>query len=261
MKIFLGLEKYEYDFIAKIKDIPVFYGFILGDLFCDYRMFEYGYMGLCHLVSELTNSGKEVIYQTPLYITDRIFNDVKLNINYLYDKCKIKKFVVQDIALAKWISEEFEDATIIWGRMARNRNSILNRHYISFIKNIGVNAMETDIPTRINAISDFGMEIYGLYGAVKYSTVSRECYTKYFLNINDSNCERLCWNLNNYLEKDEIKMSIDGHFLGKEFVYQTDSEYWNSLKNRCLNIMFYATTLEDAIEVFNNQLECSINKD
>lgn len=244
MKKWLGLENYDDLNIELIKKLD-FDGFIIGDPFCTYRMFKYGDADLLWIIQDILKSGKAIIFQTPVYITDRNFKHVSEIISCLYEKYKVRKFLVQDIGLVEWITQKYPDCEIIWSHWGRNRNSMINHDFISFIKQLGICGIETNIKERISAISKAGLPVYAVYGNTTYNTLCRDCYNLYMLDCYDGLCQRECLNSEMYLVDKKIKMSIDGHLLGRKIQYPKDSDYYSFSIKYSENIMVYAHNCYD----------------
>lgn len=243
----LGLENYTDISVEEIQSLNID-GLIVGDPFCTYRMFKYGDAGLFDFIKSVKHLGKKVIYQTPVYITDRNFKGVITTIKYLYNELQITKYLVQDIGVVDWLTEQYPDIEIIWSHWGRNRNSIMNHDFVPFLSKIGVCGIENSFKERIETISQFGLPVYAVYGDTKYNTLSRECYNMYMLNRFDGMCQREC--LKNYmtLKSSNFEMTINGHLLGRKIKYP-DDDYINFVAKYCDNLMIYACDYKEAIAI------------
>ncbi len=250
MKKYIGLENYDELQPSCFEEIKAD-GFILGDPFCQRRMFRYGDGDMLELVRTLSKIGKEIIYQTPMYVTDRTLPQTEKLIEFLHDKYGVKKLLVQDIGLTDWIVNRFSDAEIIWGHWGRNRNSLMNHDFVEFLIKLGITAIETDIPERINLIPKAGLPVYAVYGNIMYNTLSRECYNAYMLNKFDGCRERECRG-EMTLCSGNFKMTVDGHILGKKYQYPDNTAFFEAVKGNTENIMIYAADYEKAAKLINN---------
>lgn len=70
MNLYLGLDNYDDVSKEKINNIRVS-GFIVGDPFCQYKMFENGNYDLIRFIDNAIDAKKDIIYQIPAYVTDR----------------------------------------------------------------------------------------------------------------------------------------------------------------------------------------------
>lgn len=245
MKLYLGLADYDNILPEEIYNAP-YNGYILGDLFCNKKMFKYGEAGFYETASLIKECDKEVIYQTPMYLTDRTFSDEIVRIQYLYERNNINKILVQDIGLILWIKNNMPEMEIIWSRLGKTRNSIINHDFVEFLKSLNVSAMEVDEPEKIKAIVHYNMPVYSVYGSFKYNTLSRDCYNRYLLNKFDGICDRECINLDMSLHLDQFSMSVDGHVLGKRTNYNDSSQFYQLVKEYSTNIMIYANEQDSA---------------
>lgn len=246
MRKYLGLE--HYDDIQQIATLNV-EGFIIGDPFCPYRMFRYGdadMLDFAHIVCEM---GKEIVYQTPVYVTDRNFMKTAKLIEYLHDRCDVRKFLVQDIGLTDWLVNHFSDIDAIWGHWGRNRNSLINHDFIEFLLKLGVSGIETNLRERIRKIPKAGLPVYAVYGELMYNTISRDCYNSYMLDRFDGLCGRECLNGDMSLHRNGFQMTVDGHILGRKIQYPKDKAFFEIAKH---NIMIYAVNFQMAIGLIEN---------
>lgn len=256
MRKYIGLEYYD-DTPSLLFELPDIDGVIIGDPFCSHKMFRYGESDMLDYIHTLCLSDKEVIYQTPVYITSRNYNNVTRLIAYFYDKCQIKKYLVQDVGLACWIRERYTDVDLIWSHWGRNRNSLMNHDFIEFLICLGITGIETDIPERIQKISKAGLSVYAVYGNTSYNTLSRECYNSYMLNRFDGTCQRECLNGKVSLCSKNISMTIDGHLLGRKIHYPNNDEFSKVMIDNTENVMIYASTYQIASSAVK-QLEKSV---
>ena len=62
-------ESYDFDTIDKLCNNEEVKGIILGDLFCNERMFKNGVADLVLMINKVLESDKVLIYQAPLFVT------------------------------------------------------------------------------------------------------------------------------------------------------------------------------------------------
>ena len=134
------------------------------DLLCDRKMFPYGDVELTDLMKVFKNECISVIYQTPMYATDRIFSSVLQKVTYFYMNCLIDAVIVQDIGLASVIREKCSDLAIIWGRMGYARTPVINENTLLFYMQHGINAFECKNSKQHLVCFAFGKESRGFCG-------------------------------------------------------------------------------------------------
>lgn len=242
LNIYLGLPNYD-DFSATNWESDKYIGYILGDYFCNKRMFKYGDIGLFDAIKAAKEHNKEIIYQTPMYITDRIFDGETNRIRYLYEQLSIKKILVQDIGLLLWIKEHYPEIVVIWSRLGKSRNSIMNHGFIEFLLGLGIHAIEVEDPEKARAIAQYKMDIFSVYGNIRYNTLSRDCYNKYFLNIFDGMCNRECNSNNMELQFNQFHMGVNGHMLGYKIKYDDSLLVAQTIHDCATAVMLYAEDL------------------
>lgn len=252
----LGLENYDNLEMAAIKKLNV-QGLVLGDPFCPYRMFRYGNEELFDFIKECSQAKIQIIFQTPIYVTDRNFRYTTNVLEYLYERLHVKKFLVQDIGLTDWLSKTYLNAELIWSHWGRNRNSIMNHDFVSFLLDVGVRSIEINNRERVKAISKSGMSVYSVLGNVTYNTLSRDCYNQYMLDYYDGMCNRECLDKKMILKSKSIEMTIDGHLLGRKIKYPSEKEFVDCVSQFSENLIVYALNYETAYryrDLFCNQL-------
>lgn len=253
MNLYLGLDNYDDVSKEKINNLRVS-GFIVGDPFCQYKMFENGNYDLIRFIDNAIDAKKDIIYQIPAYVTDRNFSEVTKTVLYLYRNKQVTKFLVQDIGVVNWIKENIPGAKMIWGHWGRNRNLIMNHDFISFLINLNVDGIESNLPDRIKAISDYGFPVYAVYGNTIYNTVSRDCYNQYMLNHYDGMCKRECLQKRSKLRSKDFEMTIDGHLLGKKIKYPPVDEYYDCIKDYSKELMLYCSDYDEACLIVDKLL-------
>lgn len=257
MRKYIGLENYD-DASSMLFESPEIDGIIIGAPFCSHKMFRYGESDMLDYAHTICLANKEVIYQTPVYITSRNFNSVTSLIAYFHDKCQVKKYLVQDVGLVCWIRERYTDVDLIWSHWGRNRNSLMNHDFINFLICLGIAGIETDIPERIQKICKAGLPVYAVYGNTSYNTLSRECYNSYMLNRFDGMCQRECLHEKMSLCNQNFSMTIEGHILGKKIRYPDSEVFSKAAMDNSENIIIYASNYQMAINALK-RLDVSLS--
>ena len=239
-----GLERYtqqEIDKLKKVKPDMV----VLGDILCNKKMFPYSGNEILEIITELKNSGVRVIYQTPMYATDRIFTDIVDKISYYHKRSLVEAVIVQDVGVAHALSRINKGLELIWGRMGYARTPVTNFSTLDFYKKNGIDSFECRNVQEANIILRLKMKPYLMIGIPSYTTINRECYYKYEHDIYDDCCDCGC------LKKEplvipaskKIETTIDGYMLGYKNVYLQESI---DKANNYENIIIYAHNTEDA---------------
>jgi len=239
------------DFIKETTDIQ---GAILGDYTCNRRMFAGGYAGLIKNAGDFKLINKEIILQTPLYMTSRKFEEIIDGISFLHQEYGVKKFLVQDVGVLSMILKIIPDAECIWSQMGRNRGNVLNMDSVMFLKDQGLTGMELCSGSRISMLNACGMKAYALYGSIRYMTISRNCYNKCFHDR--AICRIDCCNHSEVLTTETGKtITVDGFFLGKNYFYDDSPAYWRSVVDHCENLIIQCENLEETIYYYETYKE------
>lgn len=223
---YVALDQYTKDDIHKISEIPGMDGVVLGDLYCNKRMFEFSDHELIDFARLVCGLDMHCIYQTPRYLTERNFENVMQLVQYLYKEGLIEKVIVQDVGAVSYIRRICPDLPIIWGYMGISRNGAENLLSYSFLKNTGITEIETDRVTRIPYLMELGLKVMLMKEQVSYKTVNRECYYMHEKDIYDGNCNRMCLKSMSALvnERCGFDFSIDGYTLGKQYKPLSEQE-------------------------------------
>lgn len=216
---YVALDRYTKDDIVKISEIDGIDGIVLGDLYCNKRMFDYSGHELIDFARKICELGLQCVYQTPRYLTERNFDTEMQLVLYLYSETLISKVIVQDIGAISYLRRTCPDLTIVWGYMGISRNGAENLLGYSFLKEKGITEIETDRVTRVPYLKQLGLEVMIMKEHVTYRTVNRECYFMHENEIHDGNCERACLKNRMSLVNKQcgFDFSIDGYTLGKEY--------------------------------------------
>lgn len=242
-------------------------GMVIGDPLCNNRMFEYGAMELLETALKVRKENAEPVFQTPLYITDRNIKEVQQQVSYLYHRFHIRRFLVQDIGILQWMKMDFEDIYVIWSRLGFGRGALINEPFVRFLKEAGVNGLETNRIELIKALPEYGIDPWPIYGYKVWNSVCRECYSKYVMEQFDGSCERICRDsskqmlLKRKVEKEKLPdqnspdnpdtsfftMSVDGHYLGEKYLYSKNQEYLRAAAQSGQPIMIYGKNISEVI--------------
>lgn len=240
--IFIGFEKYDEKIVEEICRNKEIEGVVVGDLFCNKRMFEYGEVELSPAIKKFKENGKSVIYQTPMYLTDRIYKKIVDNIAFFIEKYELDAILVQDVGLASDVRKLDSQITIIWSRMGYARTPSVNEYTIDFYRKNGVDTFECKTTSQILYAEEKGLNTFFVFGYPSYVTVNRECYYMYQHNIYDGNCNRECLKGHKLIipGMGDKPLSIDGYLIDWKYQYTTGFEQTN-----CDNIIIYCRDLDE----------------
>lgn len=244
MEIYAGLGSYSKTNMSSLCENELVSGVIVGDLFCLKRMFEYPNYDFYYFMQKLQMSGKQVLYQTPMYITDEVLQDQTEIFKFMKNEGMSPWVLVQDIGVALWIKEYFPDFTICWSRMGRNRNNIKNLQFYKFLYSIGIDCVEVDNYNMCQVLEKEGIKACLIDGNINFQTIGRDCYSLFQFAEKQSTCNRLCNERGNYMKQQvgEFKMSINGYVLGEKYSCLN----LDKLSEECIEmnniLMIYATT-------------------
>lgn len=241
--VYIGLTRYTENDIKKIISMKPS-GVIWGDILCNKRMFPFGGEELNDYLYQCTQSGIKNIYQTPMYMTDRIFEKIIVALKYYVLKGLVSGVIVQDVGAANKISKLCPGIDVIWGRMGYARTPIINLATVSFYMNCGVTGFECKNIKNLKIAKKLGVIPYLVYGWPKYFTINRECYFKFENDIYDGECCCGC------LKKEEMILgsnqnnivTIDGYVLGfsVEYIKENIEYYTNNI-----NFIIYGQSIEE----------------
>lgn len=225
-------------------------GVILGDLTCNKKMFPYGGSEIVSIFEQMKSNKIRVIYQSPMYLTDRIFSRTVQDVIYYFQKEYVDAVIVQDIGLASVLKARCPELQLIWGRMGYSRTPIMNMATVAFYIEQGIHGFECKTIAEANYLFQIGKTPYLLVGHPHYLTVNRECYYKFEHNIFDNQCDCGCLKGErlDICTDPPIVSRIDGYFLGYENVYSEENilhagEYTHT--------MVYADTMDTLIETIS----------
>lgn len=189
--IYLGLERYTTEDVKKILRLKPD-GIVLGDILCDKKMFTYGGQEIPEIMAECREAGIRVIFQTPMYATDRVFGELISRIEYYLSRNFLEGVIVQDVGVCSAVRRLDDKVKIIWGKMGHARSPVTNTATVDFYVKTGVNAAECNSTHMADLIKGRGLEQFLLIGTPVYATINRECYYKYQHDIYDDKCGLGC---------------------------------------------------------------------
>jgi hypothetical protein len=161
-------------------------GIILGDLFCQKRMFENELYDVISLAEFASDIGLEVIFQTPVYNTTRTMEPTMALVRKLVTDGLLNAVLVHDIGAVQAL-REFKEVELWWDRFSFNRDFVPNAPLMEFLRGQGISRVEVIHPVHIPLVADQGLGVL-LYGyGPEIASFGRICYTEYFLN---EPCER-----------------------------------------------------------------------
>ncbi len=244
---YVGLSRYTKENVEQLLKLNLD-GVVLGDLLCNRKMFPYDGTELVEIMQIFKNKNLSIIYQTPMYVTDRIFSEVLHKIVYFHEKNLINAVIVQDIGLASAVAKKCKDLIIIWGRMGYARTPIVNESTLLFYMKHGVNAFECKNEEQAEYVTEIHSTAYLVYGYPKYLTINRECYYRLEYNAFEDDCGMGCLKHEKMLlsANQEIETSIDGYALGWQYVYDERIR-----KTTTYNRIVYADSYFEASKKFN----------
>ena len=214
----LSSDTYAIDDIDTIAAIQTIDGVVLGDDFCQRRMFVHGEADLSTIALELHRADKSVVYRTPYYLTSRTFDRAWLLFNSLVANSGCSAVITNDIGFCNKLSS-MSGIRIIWGQFA-SRNEASNLSELMFLKDLGVTHVELTRHELSSILERAGL--IPLYANAKaiHDTVNRECLYVHEKGIWGSDCRRGCITDPLILTNpgSGFKTTIDGHVLGRRFI-------------------------------------------
>jgi len=199
-------------------------GIILGDPFCPQRMFEHGSWELPVLVQAAKVAGLRVAYQTPVYLTPRNYSENLDLILSLEQRGSLDFLLVQDVGLLNSLSESECRIPICWSLWGVSRGDTLSRDLLDFLLQLGVRYLETDKPTRVGPLQEYGIKVVYRQHAPKVATFGRVCYTQYVLGSSCNN-RSLC------IQKEPALAATEGRLSLKVSGYTL--QHTHPLRNPC----------------------------
>lgn len=188
-------------------------GVILGDLFCQKRMFTHEWFDVPDFARLAREMGVGVIFQTPVYNTPHTIEPTLSLIYKLSAAGLLDAALVHDIGLLTELGRLPIERW--WDRFAFNRDFVPNAYLVDFLGRHGISRVEALRPIHINPVADAGSSVLLYAYGPEIASFGRVCYTEYFLG---EPCERkiLCRQPRAYIasvDKVPLQYTADGYFL------------------------------------------------
>lgn len=256
MNLFCGLSYYNEAALDFLLGNPEIHGIVLGDLFCQKRMFEEGEPSFYRMLFRVGDSGKKLVYQTPVYVTEQEFEKVTRLLEFIDREYPGSIISATDIGLASFLKKHYNHILIIWNRMGHSRERYHNRDFFHFLKKSGFTAIETADPGEAERAESAGLAAWLIYGDLHYQTMGRVCYTRYQLDIDKLNCEKFCRG-SEYSLRETMSgrsMALNGYLIGESLQY-TESFKKKRSSQKSNTVMFYAKDVRTAKSNLHNAIE------
>ncbi len=161
-------------------------GIVVGDLFCQKRMFENELYDVLSVAARARDRGLDVVFQAPMYNSSRSFETTLALINGLRREHLIQAVLLHDIGLLRCLSGS-PDIKLWWDRFGFNRDMLVSGPLIAFLRDHGISAMELVRPAHIGDLEALGMPVVLFSYGPNIVTFGRSCYTEDYLH---EACER-----------------------------------------------------------------------
>ena len=253
MKIVAGLEYYNEKILDGLLMRPDITGIVLGDLFCNRKMFDGGSCELLDMINKVGKSEKTLYLQTPVYLTDNLFLELKDLLGFVDKNYPGSVISTQDYGVVSYVGRECKSLSVMWNQFGRSRENYHNRFFFDFLKEMGVQFIESDDENTIQQAISSGLNVNAIHGKYSYVTFGRKCYLCYELHRSPENCKRLCRSTSFELIKadSDLRLSIDGYLLGTKHVYKDNP--LALIKRYSINtMMLYAENIEALLDKLDN---------
>lgn len=229
-------------------------GVILGDLFCQKRMFANEWFDLQDMARLAKEKGVQVIFQTPTYNTPRTLEPTLSAIRKLSGAGLLNAVLVHDVGVLVQLKELPVECW--WDRFAFNRDFVPNSYLVEFLREQGVTRIEVLRPGHINSVADADCSVL-LYGyGPEIASFGRICYTEYFL---DEPCEQkiLCNRHNPVIasvDKVPLQYAADGYFLiDRTEPMHIISDLTTELAQRVVGLTAYIRNAADLMSLLDTE--------
>lgn len=156
-------------------------GVILGDPFCQKRMFRRGAFDIPALARRARDRGLRVALQTPAYDTSRSFESTVALAQHLADGRLVDAVLLHDVGVLRAVRGTPE-VELWWDRLSFNRDVVPNAPLLEFLVAQGISRVELLRASDAPAVAAAGCApLLRAYGPEVVS-FGRVCYTEYFLD-------------------------------------------------------------------------------
>lgn len=155
-------------------------GVVLGDLFCQKRMFAGEWFDVEELAGRARAAGLEVVFQTPMYNTPRDFEPTLALVERLAGRGLVDAVMLHDVGVLAACAGL--DAALWWDRHGFNRDFVPSAPLLEFLRENGVARVEGLHPRHAVAIRAGGAEPLLYCFGPHVASFGRICYTEYFRN-------------------------------------------------------------------------------
>lgn len=181
-KFLVGMQRWTSDELESVLQFPSeqVAGIILGDPFCEFRMFSHGNWDLGSFAKRAKDAGKSVVYQTPVYLTHPTFENTVSAIQYLEQEGVCDWILAQDVGLISWIHETKLNTPVSWSIWGITRTSSISYNFVNFVKSLGILGMEVEKPEWIEPVRQLGLQVFMRSYAPTVITYHQKCYVESF---------------------------------------------------------------------------------
>ena len=178
-KLLFSFRHWSMGFLGKLAE-ETNAGCILGDPFCQVRMFGQGEWGLITAAKAARALGLTIAVQTPVYLTPRNFMATTRLIFYLLEQELAEMIYLQDIGLLRYIKDA--DVQKVWTVWGWNRGENVTSDLLELLGELGITHLETDKYSRVASITSSGLQaVYRRYSPTIVS-FGRFCNIQAYLN-------------------------------------------------------------------------------
>ena len=253
MTVYCGIDNYDNGVLKTLCDRTDIQGIVVGDLFCQKRMFHRGLVDLVDDIRYLSARDKRVIYQTPLYPTSRNWEDIEAILSLL-SEVSGAVILTEDLGIIHHVQERYPALTVGWVRMGRSRDYEYNSSFFHFLADNGVRFFETDRLDTAARLKQAGLEPWLVYGNLYYKTIGRICYCQYQLGADTAVCNTVCRSGQYALQlpNGSCRMSLDGYMMGETLCYSADIAARAEKEDTLVVYAKTLTELQDRLQSLNS---------
>jgi hypothetical protein len=210
-------------------------------------MFKYGNQSLVDIAKIMISNNVEIIYQTSKYITDRNFDKEVAFVDYLIEELGVKKILVQDIGVISYLREKHPNAELIWSVWGKTRLNAINEQFVCTLINLGIDSVENEMVDREKTYEKLGLKVYSIFRGVTYSTLNRECYSKYLLGNFENTCRYECKREYSIQNETGFSLTVNGFLLNEKYVN------YRSVSSKMDGIV-YAADYDDYLKYMSEEI-------